>query len=88
MVEGALKNSRAELAVSCTGVAGPSGGTAEKPVGLVHIAVSRALPARIGNHDLDFGGGSAMEYRFGDIGRNQIRMKSVEAALHQLLGFL
>ncbi len=42
MAEGGLAHSRAELAVAITGVAGPSGGTAAKPVGLVHIAAARA----------------------------------------------
>ncbi len=41
MAEGALANSNAEIAVSCTGVAGPGGGTTEKPVGLVHVAAAR-----------------------------------------------
>jgi len=40
MAEGALKHSRAALSVAVTGVAGPGGGTAEKPVGLVHLAVA------------------------------------------------
>lgn len=41
MAEGALAHSRADAAVAVTGVAGPDGGTAEKPVGLVHFAAAR-----------------------------------------------
>ena len=70
MAEGALKNSNADLAVSVTGVAGPGGGTALKPVGLVHMAAQRE-GKRIA-HEM---------HRFGDVGRDEIRMKSVEAAL-------
>ncbi len=70
MAEGALRHSRADIAVSVTGVAGPAGGSAEKPVGLVHLAA-----ARTGRSTLH------RECRFGDIGRDQVRIKSVEAAL-------
>lgn len=40
MAEGALRFSDAELAAAVTGIAGPGGGTAEKPVGLVHMVVT------------------------------------------------
>jgi nicotinamide-nucleotide amidase len=74
MAEGALKNSAADIAVSCTGIAGPTGGTPGKPIGLVHLAA-----ARLGHTTL------AEECRFGDLGRSEIRMRSVEAGLKLLL---
>ncbi len=78
MAEGALARSRATLAVSITGVAGPGGGSAQKPVGLVHFACAmRGRPTL------------AAERRFGDIGRAEVRMESVAVALdllRQVLG--
>jgi nicotinamide-nucleotide amidase len=74
MAEGALAHSAAEMAVSCTGIAGPSGGSPEKPVGLVHFAAARQNEATL-----------TEECRFGNIGRDAVRMKSVEAALKLLL---
>jgi nicotinamide-nucleotide amidase len=70
MVQGALSHSRADVAVAVTGVAGPGGGSAAKPVGLVHIAAARR-------------GGAVLhrECRFGDLGRSPVRIASVEAAL-------
>ena len=73
MAEGAIENSRADIAVSVTGVAGPGGGTATKPVGLVHIAC-----ARRGVDTLH------QEHRFrGD--RAAVRAASVIAALDMVL---
>ena len=70
MAQGALAHSYADVAVAVTGVAGPGGGSAAKPVGLVHIAAARK-------------GGDVwhQECRFGEIGRGPIRIASVEVAL-------
>ncbi len=77
MAEGALERSGANLVVSCTGIAGPSGGTREKPVGLVHIAAARKGEDTLWE-----------ECRFGNIGRSEVRMRSVEAALKLLVQLL
>lgn len=70
MAEGGVKTAGVGAAVAVTGVAGPGGGSADKPVGLVHIAAARA-------------GGETLhrEMRFGDIGREAVRLASVRAAL-------
>src|ERR1700704_3533938 len=47
MAEGAIRNSAAQVAVAVTGIAGPGGGSDEKPVGLVHIAAARASEATL-----------------------------------------
>ena len=74
MAEGALAASLADLSVAVTGVAGPGGGTAVKPVGLVHFAcAAKGLETRAAAH------------RFGDTGRADIRRRSVAAALAMLL---
>ena len=73
MAQGAVRNSTAQLSVAVTGIAGPGGGSEEKPVGLVHIAAARAGEPTIHR-----------ECRFGDIGRGEIRLKSVETALEML----
>ena len=41
MVAGALRHSQADVAVAVTGIAGPGGGSKEKPVGLVFLAIAR-----------------------------------------------
>jgi nicotinamide-nucleotide amidase len=76
MAEGALRRSCAQVAVAVTGIAGPGGGSADKPVGLVHIAAARDGEVR------------SEERRFGDPGRGQVRLKTVEAALRLLDGLL
>jgi nicotinamide-nucleotide amidase len=76
MAAGALAHSPANFAVAITGIAGPSGGSADKPVGLVHFAAA----ARDGRH-------VQRERRFGDIGRRQVRLRSVAEALAMLEKF-
>lgn len=75
MVHGALKNSRAQIAVSVTGIAGPTGATEDKPVGLVYIGWG-------GKNDVKVKG-----YNFkGD--RTEVRRQSVEMALENLITYL
>ena len=73
MAEGAIRNSTAQLSVAVTGIAGPGGGSGEKPVGLVHIAAARAGDATLHR-----------ECRFGDVGRSEVRLATIVAALELL----
>ena len=73
MAEGALTRSDAQLAVAVTGIAGPGGGTAAKPVGLVHHACA--------------GPGGAISHRRAvyEGGRGAVRLATVETALDMLI---
>lgn len=77
MAEGALAAASADLAVAVTGIAGPGGGSVEKPVGLVHFG----LAIRGGETRTE-------ERRFGDLGRAVVRGRAVETALDLLEGAL
>jgi len=77
MAKGALETSGAGLAASVTGIAGPTGGTMEKPVGLVHFAVAHQDGRLIHR-----------EERFGDIGRDSVRLESVRTALRMMVEML
>jgi nicotinamide-nucleotide amidase len=73
MARGALAHAAADLAVSVTGIAGPSGGTPSKPVGLVHFAAASRSGRLI-----------HQERKFGDVGRTEVRRKSVLQAMAML----
>lgn len=77
MAEGALRHSPADIAVAVTGIAGPDGGTAQKPVGLVHFAAARRDGPTL-----------HVEKRFGDIGRQRIQAESVAVALDLMAGVM
>ena len=74
MAQGAIGNSGANISIAVTGIAGPGGGTDEKPVGLVHLAA-----ARTGHETLH------REMRYGDIGRSEVRLATVRTALEMLI---
>ncbi len=70
MAEGALQRSQADIAVSITGIAGPGGGSKQKPVGLVYFAAASRDGRQL-----------ARRRRFGKIGRSRVRRRSVAVAL-------
>ncbi len=73
MAAGALKNSHADIAVSVTGIAGPTGSTTHKPVGLVYIAIAlQNKPVQVFKNNFD-----------GD--RTSIRQATMEKALELLI---
>jgi nicotinamide-nucleotide amidase len=74
MVQGALFRSRAEIAVAVTGIAGPGGGSVEKPVGLVHLAAKSRSGKLI-----------CRKMLYGDIGRDKVRLGTVATALEMVL---
>lgn len=74
MAEGGLAHSRADRAISVTGIAGPGGGSADKPVGLVHFALAhRGRPTE------------HVRMVFADEGRAAIRQNAVRQALAMLV---
>jgi len=74
MAEGTLRHSPASMALSITGIAGPGGGSPEKPIGLVHFGLARRGGAVI-----------TVERRFGDLGRDAVRSAALAMAIELLL---
>ncbi len=77
MARGALAHSRAGIAIAITGVAGPGGGSAEKPVGLVHFAC--ALAGQETRH---------LKRTYGALDRDGVRAAAVVDALQLTLDML
>lgn len=77
MAQGALRAAGAQIAVAVTGIAGPGGGSDDKPVGLVHFGLATA------------GGDVAhRQAQFGNLGRQAVRMSALRMALNLIeLGF-
>jgi len=74
MVDGLRSATGADLAVAVTGIAGPGGGTSEKPIGLVYIAIAAPAPFE----------STVFEHRF-EGSRHDIRTAAAAAALQHVL---
>jgi nicotinamide-nucleotide amidase len=73
MAKGALTHADVDLTVSITGIAGPTGATPGKPVGLVHFAAASRRGQLI-----------SYEGQYGNVGRSQVRRLSLLQALTML----
>ena len=76
MVNNLYKISKSNVAVSITGIAGPSGGTKQKPVGLVYVGIKRGNKVKVNR------------YLFKNKGRFNIQRAAVKKALELILGII
>lgn len=76
MAEGALKSSNADISIATTGIAGPAGGTEDKPIGTLWIAIASAHKSTQ----------ASLEKLSGE--RQSIREQSIQIALDKLLVFI
>jgi nicotinamide-nucleotide amidase len=74
MAENTFNMTTAHLTIAVSGIAGPGGGSAEKPAGTVHMATY-----------MEDGGIDHIKQSFGDIGRTEVRLATVDAAMDMLL---
>ncbi len=77
MAAGALKAATSDIAVAITGIAGPDGGSPEKPVGTVHFSTARRVKSAIETHH--------ERHYIKKSGRSEIRLEAVRIALQMLL---
>ena len=77
MAKGALDNSGAKVSIAVTGIAGPDGGTPQKPVGLVYIG-----------YGIKGGIVQAKAYNFTNVSREEVRLKTTKQAFKSLLSIL
>jgi len=73
MAEGVAKEAGSEVGIGITGIAGPTGATATKPVGMVCFGI--CINGQVKTYTMQYGA----------IGRNEVRKKSVDFVLRQLL---
>ena len=83
MAEGVLLHSRANLAIAVTGIAGPGGGSRDKPVGLVHFALAmRGQPSM--PKERRFGAGEEDQLGSAPWDRSHIRLAAISQAIDLL----
>ncbi len=72
MARGAIANSQADVSIAVTGIAGPSGGTADKPVGLVYIAIGQKDADPIVTHNLFSGDRASIRHQATMVGARHL----------------